>query len=43
MPSVTTALDRALANEQELLAEWVQLQLSAVSNPLGPDQGWRAA
>jgi rsbT co-antagonist protein RsbR len=28
MPSVTTALDRALSNEQEVLAEWVQLQLS---------------
>src|SRR5262245_10502998 len=31
MPSVTTALDRALANEQEVLAEWVQLQLSAIT------------
>ncbi len=29
MPSVPTALDKALANEQEVLAEWVQLQLSA--------------
>jgi rsbT co-antagonist protein RsbR len=27
MPSATTALDRALANEQEVLAEWVELQL----------------
>jgi rsbT co-antagonist protein RsbR len=31
MPSATTALDRALANEQELLTEWVQLQLSALT------------
>jgi rsbT co-antagonist protein RsbR len=31
MPSVLTALDRALANEQEVLAEWVQLQLSATT------------
>ena len=31
MPSVTTALDRVLANEQEVLAEWVQLQLAATS------------
>jgi rsbT co-antagonist protein RsbR len=29
MPSATTALDRALANEQEVLGEWVQLQLAA--------------
>jgi rsbT co-antagonist protein RsbR len=29
MPSVPTALDKALANEQEVLAEWVQLQLAA--------------
>jgi rsbT co-antagonist protein RsbR len=29
MPSATTALDRVLANEQEVLAEWVQLQLSS--------------
>jgi rsbT co-antagonist protein RsbR len=29
MPSATAALDRALANEQEVLAEWVQLQLGA--------------
>jgi rsbT co-antagonist protein RsbR len=29
MASLTTALDRALANEQEVLAEWVQLQLSS--------------
>ncbi len=31
MPSVTTALDRALANEQEVLAEWVQLQLASTT------------
>ena len=31
MPSATTAVDRALANEQELLAEWVQLQLAATT------------
>jgi rsbT co-antagonist protein RsbR len=31
MPSATTALDRALANEQEVLAEWVQLQLGATT------------
>jgi rsbT co-antagonist protein RsbR len=31
MPSLTTALDRALANEQEVLAEWVQLQLAATT------------
>ena len=31
MPSATTALDRALANEQEVLAEWVQLQLAATT------------
>src|SRR5262249_2078739 len=31
MPSVTTALDRALANEQEVLAEWTQLQLAATT------------
>jgi rsbT co-antagonist protein RsbR len=31
MPSATTALDRALANEQEVLAEWVQLQLDSTS------------
>ncbi|MEJ1966120.1 MAG: STAS domain-containing protein [Gammaproteobacteria bacterium] len=35
MPSAQTALDKALANEQELLAEWVQLQLS--SNTLRSD------
>jgi rsbT co-antagonist protein RsbR len=35
MPSATTALDKALANEQEVLAEWVQLQLS--SNTLRSD------
>jgi rsbT co-antagonist protein RsbR len=29
MPTATTALDRALANEQEVLADWVQLQLGA--------------
>ncbi len=43
MPSVTTALDRALSNEQEVLAEWVQLQLSASTAALGPDEGRRAA
>jgi rsbT co-antagonist protein RsbR len=31
MPSATTALDRALANEQEVLIEWVQLQLAATT------------
>jgi len=31
MPSANTALDRALANEQEVLAEWVQLQLAATT------------
>jgi rsbT co-antagonist protein RsbR len=31
MPSVTTALDRALANEQEVLTEWVQLQLASTT------------
>jgi rsbT co-antagonist protein RsbR len=31
MSSVTTALDRALASEQEILADWVQLQLGATS------------
>jgi len=31
MASATTALERALANEQELLAEWVQLQLGATT------------
>src|SRR4051812_31842368 len=31
MPPVTTALDRALANEQEVLTEWVQLQLAATT------------
>jgi len=31
MPSATTALDRALANEQEVLTEWVQLQLTSHS------------
>ena len=31
MPSVTTALDRTLANEQEVLAEWVQLQLASTT------------
>ena len=35
MPSATTALDRALANEQEVLTEWVQLQL--VSTTLRTD------
>jgi rsbT co-antagonist protein RsbR len=35
MPSVPTALDKALANEQEVLAEWVQLQLA--SNTLRSD------
>jgi rsbT co-antagonist protein RsbR len=29
MPSVPTALDKALTNEHEVLAEWVQLQLAA--------------
>lgn len=29
MASATTALDRALANEQEVLTEWVQLQLTS--------------
>ncbi|MEJ0037249.1 MAG: STAS domain-containing protein [Gammaproteobacteria bacterium] len=31
MPSATTALDRMLANEQEVLAEWVELQLASTS------------
>jgi rsbT co-antagonist protein RsbR len=31
MSSVTTALDRALANEQEVLADWVKLQLASGS------------
>lgn len=31
MPSAITALDRALANEQEVLAEWVQLQLASTT------------
>ena len=31
MPSATTALDRALASEQEVLSEWVQLQLGSTS------------
>jgi rsbT co-antagonist protein RsbR len=31
MASATTALDKALANEQEVLAEWVQLQLAATT------------
>jgi rsbT co-antagonist protein RsbR len=31
MASLTTALDRALANEQEVLAEWVQLQLASAA------------
>jgi len=31
MPSATTALDRALANEQEVLAEWAQLQLASTT------------
>jgi len=31
MPSAITALDRALANEQEVLSEWVQLQLTSTS------------
>jgi rsbT co-antagonist protein RsbR len=31
MPSLTVALDRALANEQEVLTEWVQLQLAATT------------
>jgi rsbT co-antagonist protein RsbR len=30
-PTATAPLERALANEQELLAEWVQLQLGATS------------
>ncbi len=29
MPSVSTTLDKVLSSEQELLAEWVQLQLAA--------------
>jgi rsbT co-antagonist protein RsbR len=29
MPSTTTAVDRALSNEQELLDEWMKLQLDA--------------
>jgi rsbT co-antagonist protein RsbR len=35
MPSATTALTRALADEQALLAEWTQLQLAATT--LRPD------
>jgi rsbT co-antagonist protein RsbR len=31
MPSANTALERALANEQELLTEWVQLQLTSTT------------
>ena len=31
MPSAANALDRVLSNEQEILREWVRLQLSAVS------------
>jgi len=31
MPSANTALDRALANEQEVLTEWVQLQLASTA------------
>ena len=31
MPSSMTALDQALANEQEVLAEWVQLQLASTT------------
>jgi rsbT co-antagonist protein RsbR len=31
MPSATGPLDRVLANEQEVLGEWVQLQLAATS------------
>jgi rsbT co-antagonist protein RsbR len=31
MSSLTTALDRALASEQEILADWVQLQLTSSS------------
>src|SRR5512139_3474154 len=31
MPSANAALDRALANEQEVLAEWVQLQLASTT------------
>jgi rsbT co-antagonist protein RsbR len=31
MPSVTTPLDRALANEQDVLSEWVQLQLDSTT------------
>jgi rsbT co-antagonist protein RsbR len=31
MSSVITALDRALASEQEILADWVQLQLASTS------------
>src|SRR4051812_6552702 len=28
MPSITTVLARALENEQDILAEWIELQLS---------------
>jgi rsbT co-antagonist protein RsbR len=31
MPTTQTALDRVLANEQEVLNEWVQLQLASVT------------
>ena len=31
MPTVQSALDRALSNEQDVLAEWIQLQLAAVT------------
>jgi rsbT co-antagonist protein RsbR len=31
MPSAATALDRVLSNEQDLLREWVRLQLAAVT------------
>lgn len=31
MPSATTALDRALSSEQELLIEWINLQLGATT------------
>jgi rsbT co-antagonist protein RsbR len=31
MPSVTAPLERALANEQEVLSEWIQLQLASTT------------
>ncbi len=34
MPSASTALERVLANEQEVLAEWVQLQLGSATGRL---------